>query len=104
MRYSTSLSHEWDHAREEFLRIAKERAREQSLQIRRVIGPVKKALWECGCNGDPLADVRKQPQTLRHQFWKAGIVAHIPPHIYAPDRDAIDPMVDAAVQTHQGPI
>ncbi len=33
MRYSTSCSHDWDHAREEFLSIAKEQAREQSLQI-----------------------------------------------------------------------
>ena len=33
MRYSTSCSHEWDHAREEFLSIAKEQAREQSLQM-----------------------------------------------------------------------
>ena len=104
MRILTSCSHDSGHARKDFLRVAKEQAREQSLQLRRVIGPVKKALWECGCNGDPLADVRKQPQTLRHQLWKAGIVAQIPPHIYAPDRDAIDPMVDAAVQTHQGPI
>ena len=104
MRYSTSCSHEWDHAREEFLSIAKEQAREQSLQMARVIGPVRKALQECGINGDPLADVRRQPQTLRHQFWKAGIAAYIPPHIYARNRDVIDPMIDTAVQTHQGPI
>ena len=104
MRYSTSLSHEWDHAREEFLSLAKEQARNQSLQMARVIGPVRKALRECGINGDPLADVRRQPQTLRHQFWKAGIAAYIPPHIYAPNRDVIDPMLDAAVQTHQGPL
>ena len=104
MRYSTSLSHEWDHAREEFLSLAKEQARNQSLQMARVIGPVRKALQECGINGDPLADVRRQPQTLRHQFWKAGIAAYIPPHIYAPNRDVIDPMIETAVQTHQGPL
>ncbi len=57
MRYSTSCSHEWDHAREEFLSIAKEQARNQSLQMARAIGPVRKALRECGINGDPLADV-----------------------------------------------
>ena len=50
MRYSTSCSHEWDHAREEFLSIAKEQMRNQSLQMARVIGPVRKVLRECGTN------------------------------------------------------
>ena len=104
MRLSTSCWHQWDYAPEEFLQIAQERARELSLKMRRVIGPVRKALRECGINGDPLADVRRQPQTLRHQFWKAGIAAYIPPHIYAPNRDVIDPMIETAVQTHQGPL
>ena len=104
MRYSTSLSHEWDHAREEFLSLAKEQARNQSLQMARVIGPVRKALRECGINGDPLADVRRQPQTLRHQFAKVAIARRVPPHIYSRNRQVIDQMIDTAVQTHQGPL
>ena len=104
MQHSTSWSHEWDDGREEFRRLAQEQVREQSLELRRALGPTRKAIQEYGINGDPLADVPKQPQTLRHQLAKVGIARYIPPHIYARYRDICDWMIDIAVQTHQGPI